>query len=262
MKNNLLVLTAIALFCFLAITCQKNNNSNPSSGGGNAGGGPAKTGGTATDTIFFNGDASRGAANVWKDIDIQGTGVLKDTIDELGDTVWEMIKPVGSHRTEGHGAKNFLAAEGDDIYIGWSSKLLMPLDTNTFAIFQWKSYPTTGALQNHPIMLRTTNGNLVLNDYLVGDIEHEDWSTPLTLGAWMSFVVRLKVSRNPGIGFMEFSYNGVLQKLNNDSTRIYCRTLDADSCDPKWGAYGGDGGNIVHYVNKIRIASDYAGATH
>ena len=180
------------------------------------------------DTIFFNGDPSRGDTNVWKDINIQGTGFVKSVFAENGNEVWEMHKPYGSHRSEGHGAKNYQAQEGDDIYIGWLSKFSMPLDSraNTFAIFQWKSYPTEGSLQNHPIMLRTTNGNLVLNDYLVGDIERKDWSTPLDTSKWLKFVLHLKVSRNPGVGFMELYYNDVLQKLNNDSTRIYCRTLD------------------------------------
>ncbi|MCX2450292.1 heparin lyase I family protein [Pedobacter sp. PLR] len=210
--------------------------------------------------VLFNGDAGNGSENVWKSTNIEGTGAVSTVTDETGVLTWKFLKPLGSHRTEGHGAKNYLAAEGDEIYIGFTSKLLIPADLKTEAIFQWKSYPTVGSLQNHPLMLRTKGGKLELQHFDDSHVATVPWAITLPVNTWMSFVIRMKVSRNPAIGFIEFWYNGVKQTLANGTQRLTCRTLDVKDCDPKWGVYGGDEAAVTHYVKKIRIATTYADA--
>ncbi len=216
------------------------------------------SGGVQIMSVLFNGDASNGSANVWKDINIEGTGTVTTVNDETGTLTWKFLKPASSHRTEGHGAKNYEAQDGDEIYIGWTSKIYMPTTLKTEAIFQWKSYPTAGSLQNHPLMLRTKSGNLELQHFDDNHVATVPWSTTLAVNTWLKFVIRMKVSRDPAVGYIEFWYNGVKQTLANGSQRLYCRTLDVDYCDPKWGVYGGDSSQATHFVKKIRIGTSYA----
>lgn len=213
-----------------------------------------------TSTLLFNGDASLGVSNVWKAINVEQAGSVTTINDETSTLCWKFLKPAGSHRAEGHGAKNYQANEGADIYIGWTSKLYMPTTLKTDAVFQWKSYPTDGSLQNHPVMLRTRNSKLELELFDSNHVATVPWSTNLSTSTWLKLVLRMKISRNASVGFIEFWYNGVKQTFSNGSQRVYCRTLDSDYCDPKWGVYGGDASQVTNIVKKIRIASTYSEA--
>lgn len=206
--------------------------------------------------VLWDGNASNGTG-IWKAINLEEEGTVSVTNDPVYGNVWKFDKPAGSHRAEAHGVKGYQAEEGDDIYIGWVSKLIMPPALSTFAVFQWKSFPTDGSSQNHPLMLRTTDSELRFRDYLEGDIAHDDWSSPMDTGAWHSFVVRIRVSRDKNTGFIEFWYDGTRQTLDNGTTRQYCRTLDNDDCDPKWGVYGGDDSDAVNLVGRLKIATTY-----
>ncbi|MBB5620337.1 hypothetical protein HDE69_001386 [Pedobacter cryoconitis] len=210
--------------------------------------------------VLFNGDATNGSSSVWKEINVEQEGSVTTVNDETGTLCWNFLKPIGSHRAEGHGAKNYQAAEGSDIYIGWTSKIYMPVSLKTEAIFQWKAYPTSKASANHPLMLRTLNGKLELQHFDESHTATVPWSIALATGTWQQFVIRMKVSKDPSIGFIEFWYNGVQQTFTNGNKRLKCRTLDSDFCDPKWGVYGGDTAKVTHVVKKIRIASTYADA--
>ena len=208
-------------------------------------------------SLLFDGDASLGSGNVWKDINIEGTGTVTTINDETGTLCWKFLKPSGSHRTEGHGAKNYQAGSGDEIYIGWTSKLYMPSTLKTEAVFQWKSYPT-GNASNHPLILHTKNGNLELQYFDSTHVSFVPLSVPLTTGTWQQFLLRMKLSYSAATGYIELWYNGVKQTFSNGSQRYYCRTMDADYCDPKWGVYGGDDAQATHIVKGIRIGTTYA----
>jgi hypothetical protein len=79
----------------------------------------------------------------------------------------------------------------------------------------------------------------------------------LKINAWNRFVLRLKISRDGTVGFIEFWYNDEKQTLKNGAQRYYGRTLDAEYCDPKWGVYGGDAQLITNYVGGLKIATTY-----
>jgi hypothetical protein len=207
-------------------------------------------------SVLFNGDASLGSDNVWKNINIEGTGTVTTVNDETNTLCWQFLKPAGSHRTEGHGAKNYQALNGSEFYIGWTSKLYMPTSLKTEAVFQWKSYPTS-TTANHPLMLRTNNGNLELQYFDINHVASVPWSIPLSVSTWQSFVLRIKLSSSATDGYIELWYNGVKQTFSNNSQRYNCRTFDSDSCDPKWGIYGGDDSQATHIVKKIRIGTSY-----
>ncbi|MES2278224.1 MAG: heparin lyase I family protein [Bacteroidota bacterium] len=210
-----------------------------------------------TMSVLFNGDASNGSTNVWKDINIEGTGTVTTINDETSTLCWKFLKPADSHRTEGHGAKNYQALNGSEIYIGWTSKLYMPTTLQTDAVWQWKSYPTD-TMANHPLMLRTKNGNLELQYFDINHVASVPWSTTLSVSTWMKFVIRIKLSSSATTGYIEFWYNGVKQTFSNGNQRYYCRTFDSNSCDPKWGVYGGDDSQVTNIVKKIRIGTTYA----
>ncbi|PSL45344.1 polysaccharide lyase-like protein [Chitinophaga niastensis] len=257
MKKQLI--TALLLSnCMLFSNCKKGMDNAPT---GNSSPHLLTANGTTNlaTALLWDGNATKSSSSVWSNINIEGTGTVTAVTDPLGGKDWKFYKPAGSHRTEGHGAQGFTAVEGDDIYIGWRSKLIMPQSASTFAVFQWKAYGNTQT-QNHPIMLRTTNGSLVFRDYSPGDVPHTDWSVPLVTGVWNRYVVRIKVSKDITKGFIEFWYNGVQQTFNNGGTRVICRTLDGDNCDPKWGIYGDDGDACTNYVAELRIATTYAAA--
>ena len=207
--------------------------------------------------LLWDGDAVKGNS-VWKVAqNIEGTGTISAVNDATYGSVWRFNKPLGSHRTESHAASGFQAKEGDDIYIGWRSKISMPANIGTNAVFQWKAYGAD-MQQNFPIIFSTTtNGNLHLMHYAPGKIGTEVWKTPLKINVWNRFVLRLKVSRDGSVGFMEFWYNDEKQALTGGTQRYYGRTLDAEYCDPKWGVYSGDAQLIINYVGKPRIATTY-----
>ncbi|WP_300601619.1 heparin lyase I family protein [Niabella sp.] len=243
-------LVAIACACVLALPqCKKAAQavSEPAAG----------TQARAATSLLFNGAASQGSANVWKDINIEGSGAVTTINDETSTLCWKFLKPSGSHRTEGHGAKNYQAQDGDEIYIGWTSKLYMPSTLQTDAVFQWKSYPT-GTTANHPIMLRTKNGNLELQYFDINHTASVPWSTTLATSSWLKFVLRMKLSYSATTGYIELWYNGTKQTFSNGSQRYYCRTMDATYCDPKWGVYGGDEAQVTNIVKGIRIGTSYA----
>lgn len=205
--------------------------------------------------VLWDGDPSRGFG-VWKLVNIDGTGTVTVVNDPVDGMLWRFYKPFGSHRTEGHAANHFQAQEGDLIYIGWKFKLQMPQQTTTNAIFQWKAYGDN-MKQNFPVVLKPLDGNLTLM-YHNPDYQAEYiWKTPTQVNTWIGIVVKMKISRDPNIGYIEFWYNGMQQVFSDGSTRYPARTLDADYCDPKWGIYGADNDQIVDYVKNLKIATTY-----
>ena len=255
MRKIQLMATALGAGCVMLLSqCTKEAKTNPVNNGSDA----SQTAGTLkTFSVLFNGDASLGSSNVWKDVNIEGSGAMTTVTDETGTLCWQFTKPAGSHRTEGHGAKNYQALNGSEFYIGWTDKLYMPTSLKTDAVFQWKSYPTS-TTANHPLMLRTNNGNLELQYFDINHVASVPWSIPLAVSTWQSFVLRIKLSDSATDGYIELWYNGVKQTFTNNSQRYYCRTFDSDYCDPKWGVYGGDASQATHIVKKIRIGTSYA----
>lgn len=212
---------------------------------------------TSADTLLWNGDASLGA-HVFKVLETDSIGIISVVTDAEQGKVWKLYKPVKNHRTEVHAARDFTAVEGDDIYIGWRSKLDIPENAPTFAVFQWKAYGND-MYQNFPLVFKTLNTGEIQLQYATPKKVHIGiWAIPLKRNVWNDYVLHLKISRDAATGFVEFWYNGVQQQLAGNSTRYYCRTFDADRCDPKWGVYGGDAYTITNYVTKLRIGTAYA----
>lgn len=219
-------------------------------------------------TVLWDGNAAKGNS-VWKLLNFDpndGTNTITVVNDPTYGSVWQFYKPATGHRCEVHAAKGFQAAEGDVFYIGWRFKLTMPQKTSTNAFFQWKAYNNSPAVypmdQNYPIVISSTSGGIIhLMHFAPGKIGTELWKTPTVIGEWINIVMKLKVSRDGSVGYIEFWHNGVQQVLNNNGTRYTCRTFDADYCDPKWGVYGGDGTEITNMISNAKIATTYEEAS-
>ena len=217
----------------------------------------------ASAKILFDGSASRGTSNVWKVLNTEGSGTKIVAVDDktLNTKVWEFTKPKNAHRCEGHGAKGFQAKEGDDLYIGWNLQLNQdPRTLTTNSNFQWKAYPADQ--QNYPIVIKTINGNIVLEQYNPGKKKSTFWSGPFENVPWYSIVLCIKVPKDIKKGFVEFWFEGTqVTFANNKKTRFVCRTFDGNNVDPKWGIYGGDGENVMNRIGSIKIATTYAEAS-
>jgi hypothetical protein len=204
-------------------------------------------------TVIWDGDASKGTG-IFKILNTESGATITIVDDPAAGRVFKFLKPSGSNRCEAHGAKGFTAKEGDLLYIGWRAKLTMPTSLTTNAIFQWKAYGAN-LQQNFPVVLKTLNGKLSLEQFNPGGVRTVVWSTPLVTETWHRFVLGIKVSSDIKAGYLEFWYEGVQQMLPNNSTRFYCRTLDADYCDPKWGVYGAQDTEAANQVDGLRLAT-------
>jgi hypothetical protein len=231
--------------------------------GGNDGG----TGGSGSDagsdaapigTVLWDGDAAKGTS-VFKILNLEGSATASVVDDPKCGKAFEFDKPADSKRSEGHAARGFQAKEGDLIYIGWLSKVTMPTDLTTNAVFQWKAYGTN-IQQNFPMIIKTMRGQFALEQYNPGMVMTRLWTTPLVTDTRHSFVVAIKVSADIQAGYLELWFDGRQQTFSTGKTRFYCRTLDADYCDPKWGVYGGVGTDATNRVCALKIGSSYDAA--
>jgi len=261
MKNKLIIAVVCSICTFLFSACKKETSSTAEELTNNK---PKTSGATSADaigiqSILWDGDANLGTG-VFKVLNVDAPSTLAAVTHSTLGKIWKFTKAVGSNRCEVHAAKNFAAVEGDDIYLGWRSQLMMSstgLTTN--ALFQWKAYGAN-MTQNFPIVIKTVGGDFKLMHTASGGANTFIWDSPVTLNNWNTFVLRIKVSRTATVGFIEFWFNGVKQNLSNGTQRYYGRTLDADYCDPKWGVYGASAELITNRVHALKIASTYAEA--
>ncbi|TCC97030.1 hypothetical protein EZ444_09230 [Pedobacter hiemivivus] len=258
MKNKLIIAVVLGCFAFLFFACKKETSSigeelitNKTS---ISAADPSGTVGILS--VLWDGDANLGTG-VFKVLNVDAPADLAAVNNATYGKIWRFTKAIGSNRCEVHAAKNFAAVEGDDIYLGWRSQLAMTASLTANALFQWKAYGAN-MTQNFPIVIKTVSGDFKLMHTAPGGANTYIWSTPVSVNNWNTFVLRIKVSRNAAVGFMEFWFNGVKQTLSNGTQRYYGRTLDADYCDPKWGVYGASSELIVNRVHGLKIGSAYA----
>lgn len=110
---------------------------------------------------------------------------------------------------------------GSDLYFGWSTYFTTdfpsPDETQGHSsVVQWKGEgsgppPTEMTTRMQRIGLRVDNVDL--------------WSTPLTRGVWHDFVVHMRFSSDPRVGFAEITHNGVPQRFAGGQSRIHYATL-------------------------------------
>jgi Polysaccharide lyase len=88
-------------------------------------------------------------------------------------------------------------------------------------------------------------------------------TTPIQHDRWYDLVYRVKLSRDPAVGFMEVWLDGVPQQLDNGQTRIYQETIQAARTYLKAGIYRGrshTGTSVVEHDN-LTVGTSYEAVT-
>jgi Polysaccharide lyase len=138
----------------------------------------------------------------------------------------------GSERSEASGPT---FNEGEDLYI--RDAILVPPD-NTYSgpwqIIQqlheegWSGSPGMAVFLD-------SRGSLKLG---AGDGSPTFWRSPrLDEDYWYDLIYRVKLSRDPKLGFVEVWLDGTRQKLNNGEVRAYGKTIQAIEAYLKVGIY-------------------------
>ncbi|MDE3097867.1 MAG: RICIN domain-containing protein [Verrucomicrobiota bacterium] len=227
---------------------------------------------SAKATLYWTADTSKGTS-VFQTLDKSpSTATITVVNDPLGQygSVYQYYLPdeppgYGKERCESKGSTGFTFASGHDYYIGWRAMWKpMPINPGWVALFQLHGYGPSG--QPAPLVLRCINGdgNISLQNGVTGG-NPDFWHVPFKLGVWQTFVIHVKISPDPSVGYVEVWYNGVQQTLAGGVTRLYCQTVDATSGSydaVKWGCYRSgamDGtGSADAYMSGGKIGSTYA----
>ncbi|GAA4115015.1 hypothetical protein GCM10022393_14930 [Aquimarina addita] len=215
------------------------------------------------------------------------------TFDSEYGKVWEVRKPKGQKRGEFARTtgtiNNYVPKDGDVLYYGWRWKInSTPNITSGIAVWQWKTDAgNQNNTQNYPLNMGYENGNISLNAWgpcypswnsCSGSISKRKttlWNQSIPENTWVSFVIKIKLSRNEDVGYIEFWYNGEKQTLINsefqeykvtlssDGKRAYHKTFDGTVVYPKWGSYNANACNfdVSTYYDEMRIATTLAAAT-
>ncbi|MEO0331630.1 MAG: heparin lyase I family protein [Bacteroidota bacterium] len=199
---------------------------------------------------------------------------------------WRIRKPVSRKRAEFARTNGFIPREGDDIYIGWRWKMTSsPALRDGIAVFQWKTDDggdISRNKQNYPFNMGYDGTTLTISAYGPGNPDWREgssitnrkttiWERNVSPGQWVALVFRVKVSKNPDVGFIEFWFNGSKQTLKNagfkeyqvklggDKKRAYHKTNDGKEVYMKWGAYNENACDYDITVNfdDMRVATTY-----
>ncbi|WP_386406795.1 Ig-like domain-containing protein [Sungkyunkwania multivorans] len=202
--------------------------------------------------------------------------------------VWRIHKPKGRKRGE-FARTSYIPSDGQTLYYGWRWKITSsPSVSGGIAVWQWKTdAKNQNNTQNYPLNMGYGNGVLTLsawgpyyptwNSYngSISDRKTTLWSKAIPEGTWVSFVLKIRLSRDEDIGYVELWYNGVKQTLSNsdfknykakissDGKRAYHKTMDGAEMYPKWGAYNSNACNYntYTYYDEMRIATTLEAAT-
>ncbi len=143
--------------------------------------------------------------------------------------VWESDRSAATDRPFANLGKSGVFCEGDETYIADSiyfpqlprPDIWVMLSEQGFGP-PWSKPTWTMETKNDELILQQADHSSGTGVYtkLVG--------TPLVAGKWIDTVTRVKWSKDPSVGFLEFWRDGAKQTFRNDRQRIYLATLPAD----------------------------------
>jgi len=146
------------------------------------------------------------------------------------------------------------------VYVGWKSRLDLIPSSEVRTVFQYKAH---GAWTiNYPITIEATGNTYRLRSFDTSNTGTTIWSTTLPDNQWFSIVLKVNISTDPNVGYIELWYNGVHQTLSNGSTRWTAATFSGSSCDFHFGIYRSDrvNGTEYHYILRPCVATTYGEA--
>jgi hypothetical protein len=215
--------------------------------------------GWAAASVLWDGSASKGVGVF---VGVECTqGTVSAVQDPTYGAVWKIFFPDGDTRCEVKGSTGYeFKNDGKEVYVSWRSRYDVADGTLRY-VFQMKGYPDAShpLRANHPIVFGTEHNSLVLINYDLADKRHDVWKADITRTEWVSIALRMKMSDDPNVGFIELWFNGVKQTLTGGTDRYPANTFDAAQTRIKWGIYrSGQGpGDCTQYLATPKIGTTY-----
>ncbi len=159
--------------------------------------------------------------------------------------------------------KNNLFCSGDDRYVGFS--LFFPADRFPATLGQnWMILNSFGFGPPYGDAVESTSLSLWEDRIRFRHNSQTIWERPYVRGRWVDFVVHIKFSTDPGVGFMELWVDGQKQTLANGQTIRYYQTYDPDltACgNMQPTQYRGSGFTgmdpVVLHQDEIKVGTSY-----
>jgi F5/8 type C domain-containing protein/polysaccharide lyase-like protein len=219
--------------------------------------------------VLWDGDASNGIG-VWGSIQVPNGSVTVVDDATYGKAFKIVCNDNGGTKARAEVArfKNFPLQDNADYYIGWSSKWgPLPTLSGKWQVLSQVHLDGPGSVGGPvPFGLSVPgDGQMHFNLQSPTGSSASMWNHSLPLNSWHRYVMHTKVGTSLSTGFCELWYDGVMQTLTNGQTRIPC-AMDHDDAGYywKWGVYrsgsGGPIGQSVHYLARVRLASNLADA--
>jgi len=205
-KNNIIAIVAIVIlvaFVYFMLNIGSDNKPSPSL--------------LADPDVIWRGDAESGDLSQWCRVNQAAPGRISVVTSPVkqgqyaykfilnnGDSVYSTERVTLSQQCDGR-----YETDGQEKYYGFSVLLPSDYPTNTgwSLVVQWKGIHTGSP----PISLNLRNDRWMLNYRPnVNSGELHKWDAPVVKGQWANFVLHVKWSANPAVGFIEMWYNGVL----------------------------------------------------
>src|SRR5581483_11987266 len=151
--------------------------------------------------------------------------------------------------------------EGTTAYIGWRSRLDLISSSEVRTLGQFKAHGSWTI--NYPFTIEASGNTYRLVTFDTSNTGTTIWSITLpSKSTWISMELKVNVSSDPSVGYIELWYNGTHQVFSNGSTRWNGATFSGSSCDFHWGIYRSTrvNGTENHYVLRPCIATTYSEA--
>jgi hypothetical protein len=175
----------------------------------------------------------------------------------------EEVSTGNSERCEFVGGGRGRLQNGMTIYVGWKSRVVMPVSGSWNGLFQLKCHGSHVADQ--PLVWSVRNTQLILENHEdIGgrEVSRQVWSTAMPKDRWFSIVMKIHYSESRSVGYVQLWFDGTLQRLNNGETVHHGQTWDGSENNMHWGIYrrSSINGAQTHDIYRPRIATTFAEA--
>jgi hypothetical protein len=146
------------------------------------------------------------------------------------------------------------------VYVGWKSRVVMPVSGSWNGLFQLKCHGSHVADQ--PLVWSVRNSQLILENHEdIGgrEVSRQVWSTAMPRDRWFSIVMKIHYSESRSDGYVQLWFNGTLQRLNNGETVHHGQMWDGSENNMHWGIYrrSSINGAQTHDIYRPRIATTF-----
>jgi len=180
---------------------------------------------TALATPVWRGNFETGDLSQWSGKDAVASDRLQVVADPAREGRYALKVTVrkGDDPINASGNRNELfhfgkESEGEEYYYKWSTQFAADYPSaDTWQLFtQWHHDGLNGS---PPLEFYVRGEKLYLR--LEGRDDRIVWSAPLVRGQWLDFILHVKWSANPRIGFVELYYNGELVLPRQGSATLF-----------------------------------------